>query len=117
MIDITPFAQSVYDVVQTIPKGKITTYKLIGIALGKPNACQAIGSVLAKNPFAPIVPCHRVLTSDYKMGGYFGSTDLNSTNVKKKIKLLKSEGIKFDDNKIINSDVYKKSIIYEPKHI
>lgn len=55
-----------------IPKGKITTYKNIAEFIGKPGASQAVGNALRNNPFAPIVPCHRVLPANLKIGGFFG---------------------------------------------
>lgn len=61
-----------YDAVKMVPKGNITTYKNIAVYLGKPGASQAIGNALRNNPFAPMVPCHRVLPSSYKIGGFFG---------------------------------------------
>jgi methylated-DNA-[protein]-cysteine S-methyltransferase len=76
-----------------IPEGKITTYKIIANYLNKPGACQAVGNSLRNNPFAPTVPCHRVLPSSYKIGGFFGETSENSKEVQKKIALLKKEGI------------------------
>ena len=88
MDNITPFAMEVYKVTKMIPKGKVTTYGAIAKAIGKPKACQAVGAALSINPFAPVVPCHRVISSNCTIGGFFGTKDVLSTNVKKKIKLL-----------------------------
>jgi O-6-methylguanine DNA methyltransferase len=99
---LTPFCETVYDVCKKIPKGKITTYKLLAKAIGKERACQAVGTALSKNPYAPIVPCHRVVNTDGSIGGFFGKTSEQSTEVKNKIKLLKSEGITVTDGKVDN---------------
>ncbi len=96
------FNQKVWKLTKKIPKGKVTTYKEIGKAL-KTKAYRAIGSALKKNPYAPKVPCHRVINSNGKLGSYKGKK-----NSKEKIKLLKKEGIKIKNNKIIN---FKKIFI------
>lgn len=63
------FKDAVYDVVAQIPEGKFMTYKEVAIKIGKPGAARAVGTVLSKN-FNPDIPCHRVIRSDGKMGGY-----------------------------------------------
>jgi len=100
---VTEFAQSVYDVVKLVPEGKITTYKQISIKLGKKGSSQAIGQALRINPFAPIVPCHRVVNSDGSLGGYFGIKNNND-----KVNMLKKEGINIDITtmNVINLDDY-----------
>lgn len=108
----TKFELEVYNKTKLIPQGKITTYKNIAVAIGNPRATQAVGNALRKNPFAPIVPCHRVLPSTYMIGGFFGNTDLNSDLVKKKIKLLESEGIKFESNQVLNNKEYRNKITH-----
>ncbi len=92
---ITPFQQTVYDLVRKIPKGKITTYKEIGKALGKDgNIYRAIGQALNKNPFAPEVPCHRVVASNGSLGGF-------AQGCEAKKKLLEEEGIVIENNTIV----------------
>jgi methylated-DNA-[protein]-cysteine S-methyltransferase len=81
------FTDAVYHVVAKIPKGKYMTYKEVAIKIGKPNASRAVGTVLSKN-FNPKIPCHRVIRSDGKMGGY------NRGGITKKLKILKAEGVK-----------------------
>lgn len=104
---MTEFEENVYKITKTIPKGKITTYKLIAIAINKPKSCMAVGNALAKNPYSiDIVPCHRVVSSKFILNGYFGSKNIN-----KRIKILKSEGIIFDDN---NNIIIDDNIIYDP---
>jgi len=112
--NISEFAHKVYEATKQIPKGKISTYKLIAIAIGKPDASIAVGTALSKNPFAPVVPCHRVIASSYSIGGFFGTKDIMSTQVKNKIKLLTKEGIEFDGNVIKNISSYRKKITFTP---
>ncbi len=83
----TKFQLSVWKYLTKIPRGKVKTYKEIAIYLKKPNSARAIANACAKNPYAPTIPCHRVIRSDGKLGGYSGSG-----GVKMKEKLLKKEG-------------------------
>ena len=84
-MQVTPFQQKVYEVVRKIPKGKTMTYSQVAVAIGKPRAARAVGNALNKNPYAPVVPCHRVIRSDGSIGGFASGSS-------KKVKLLKSEG-------------------------
>ena len=88
------FNNKVWNACKRIPKGKVSTYKEIARKLDT-KAYRAVGNALNKNLYSPQVPCHRVVNSDGKVGGFaFGKA--------KKIKMLKEEGIKFSDEKIIN---------------
>jgi O-6-methylguanine DNA methyltransferase len=69
-----------------IPAGKTLTYLQLAKKIGAPKAVRAVGTALSKNPFAPIVPCHRVIRSDGKMGGYSAAG-----GIKKKLQMLKYE--------------------------
>jgi len=89
---VTKFQEKVYNLCKKIPKGKVTTYKIIAEKLGT-EAYRAVGTTLNKNPFAPKVPCHRVVNSDGNVGGF-------AKGINKKIKLLKKEGVKIKNNKI-----------------
>lgn len=80
------FDMLVYKACRLIPEGCVVTYKDIAIAIGKPYASRAVGQALKRNPFAPYIPCHRVIRSDGSIGGYSGG-------VRKKIRILKSEGV------------------------
>ena len=93
---VTLFQQQVYDLCSKIPSGKVSTYQEIAKALGKGGfGARAVGQALNKNPFAPQIPCHRVVSSDGSLGGFaFGSDS--------KIDILKHEGIIVEDNKIKN---------------
>ncbi len=91
------FASRVYEVASTIPPGKVSTYGAVAKALDC-KAYQAVGVVLSKNPFAPKVPCHRVIRSDRSLGGFMGSSD----NTKKRT-LLESEGVVFESDGRVSS--------------
>ncbi len=64
------FYQKVWLECARIPKGETRTYGWIARKIGHPGASRAVGMALAKNPFAPTIPCHRVIRSDGSMGGY-----------------------------------------------
>ena len=87
------FSKKVWNKCKKIPRGKISTYKENGKSLNS-KAYRAIGQALKNNPYAPIVPCHRVVKSDGSIGGYQG------TNSLKKEKFLKIEGIVINKGKI-----------------
>lgn len=89
----------VYRLLTRIPKGKVTTYKGLALAL-QTKAYRAIGQILKKNPDAPLVPCHRVVKSDGTIGGYMGASSSRTVKLKKNI--LMREGIEFDKNKVKN---------------
>jgi methylated-DNA-[protein]-cysteine S-methyltransferase len=79
------FQEKVYAVVRKIPKGKVLTYKEVAKKIGKPKAYRAVGTILSRN-FNPLIPCHRVIRSDGKIGNY------NRGGSVSKIKILKAEG-------------------------
>ena len=66
----TKFQIAVWEELLKIPIGETTTYKNIAIAIGKPNSSRAVANACAQNPYAPEVPCHRVIRSDGSLGGY-----------------------------------------------
>ncbi len=70
MRKLTQFQISVYKELLKIPAGQTRTYKQIAIAIGSPNAARAVGNACNKNPFAPVVPCHRVVGSYGQLTGY-----------------------------------------------
>lgn len=67
----TPFEQRLYAACKAIPRGKVATYGQLAALLN--SAPRAVGQALRRNPFAPIVPCHRVITSSLELGGFSGS--------------------------------------------
>ena len=80
----TSFKEKIHAIVKKIPAGKTLTYKQVAALAGRPRAYRAVGNILNKN-YDPTIPCHRVVRSDGKMGGY-------NRGVKNKIKILKKEG-------------------------
>jgi methylated-DNA-[protein]-cysteine S-methyltransferase len=86
------FNQRVWQLLKRIPKGKVTTYKLVARAL-KSHGYRAVGNACHRNPYAPVVPCHRVIASDGSLGGYAGGP-------KKKRVLLAKEGIIIHNNRV-----------------
>ncbi|MBI4057003.1 MAG: MGMT family protein [Elusimicrobia bacterium] len=80
------FYQKVWKACAQIPKGETRTYGWIARKIGNPKAARAVGGALGRNPFAPTIPCHRVIRSDGHLGGYSGPGGL----IRKK-KLLLSE--------------------------
>ena len=88
------FYQKVWKVIKKIPPGKVQTYKWVAKKLGNEHLARLVGQALKANPYAPRIPCHRVIKSDRTLGGY-------SKGINKKIKLLQKEGIKIE--RIANS--------------
>jgi methylated-DNA-[protein]-cysteine S-methyltransferase len=83
----------VYKKLLNVPKGKVTTYGELAKAVGLKNGQRAIGKIMNKNPFPVIIPCHRVVKSDGKVGGYFYGQNV-------KTKMLSEEGIQIENGKI-----------------
>jgi len=94
------FDKKVWRALKKIPRGRVTTYKEIAKYLGHASAARAVGNACHKNPDAPKTPCHRVVKSDGRIGGYAGG-------IKKKIARLKKEGVKTEKGKVKD---FKKKI-------
>jgi len=96
----TNFTQKVYELVKQIPKGYVSTYSDVAKVLGT-KAYRAVGNAMNKNPYAPKVPCHRVVKSNREVGGFASGT-------KKKIQMLRKEGVEIKKGKIdLNRFIYK----------
>ena len=93
------FNERIYDLLKKVPKGKVTTYKALAEKLGT-KAYRAVGQAMRCNPYAPEVPCHRVIASDGSIGGFSGSINPKSKEVKRKISMLRKENVKVENNKI-----------------
>ncbi|OGZ70652.1 MAG: 6-O-methylguanine DNA methyltransferase [Candidatus Staskawiczbacteria bacterium RIFCSPHIGHO2_12_FULL_38_11] len=89
------FQEKIYNIVKKIPKGKVLTYKQVAKMAGRPNAFRAVGNILNKN-YNPAIPCHRVIRSDGRVGGY-------NRGVAIKVKLLENEGVVFFMNVLYNN--------------
>ena len=84
----TKFQLKVWKYLKGIPKGSIKTYKQVAIGIKNPKSARAVANACAKNPYAPKIPCHRVIRSDGTLGGYSGRG-----GIKQKLKLLRSEKV------------------------
>ena len=83
-----PFYQAVWKACAEIPSGQVRTYGWIARRIGKPKAARAVGQALGKNPFAPTIPCHRVVGADGRLTGYSGRG-----GVATKKRMLQKEGV------------------------
>lgn len=87
----------VYKKLLKVPKGKVTTYSELAKAVGLKNGQRVIGRIMNTNPFPVIVPCHRVILSSGKIGGY-------AWGEKIKTNMLSKEGIKIKKGKILDKN-------------
>jgi|SRR3989338_388939 len=95
------FSKRVFTIIAKIPKGNVATYMAVAKKAGKPKAYRAVGNILHANPYPVQAPCHRVVRKTGGIGGYiFGK--------KKKIGILKKEGVRFDKHYIVS----KESILF-----
>lgn len=102
---ITKFQTRVYNLLKKVPKGKVTTYGALAKKLK--SSPRAVGQALKVNPYWPKVPCHRVINSDGSIGGFKGRT--KGKAIQEKITLLKKEGVKIKNNKILLKNFELKS--------
>ncbi|MFZ9006572.1 MAG: MGMT family protein [Nitrosopumilaceae archaeon] len=87
--------EKIYKKLLEVPKGKITTYGELAKAVGFTNGQRAVGKIMNKNPYPVFIPCHRVVKSDGKIGGYAYGEEIKKN-------MLQKEGIKIKDDKIID---------------
>lgn len=97
---VTPFQQRVYDEVTRIPRGRVATYKDVAARIGC-GSPRAVGQALKRNPFAPRVPCHRVIASDMTIGGFQGET--HGIAIRRKLRMLEGEGVRFVNGRLDES--------------
>lgn len=91
---LTKFQKKVYNIIGKIPRGRVASYQDVARKLGNRNLARVVGMALNRNPFAPKIPCHRIISKDGRLGGYkFGP--------KNKRKILLAEGIKFNEQNLI----------------
>jgi len=90
----TDFQVKVWRALKRIKKGEVKTYKEVAIAINRPKAARAVANACAKNPYAPEVPCHRVIRSDETLGGF---SSPGGTKTKKK--MLRREGFSLKNYK------------------
>ncbi len=87
----TPFQKRVLLAEHAIPRGSVSTYGRIARYIDNPQGARAVGNALAKNPFPLIIPCHRAVRSDGRLGGFRGGTEMKRS-------LLSLEGVEVDEN-------------------
>ncbi len=87
------FNEKCYEILRRVPRGKVTTYGELAKAVESPRAARAVGNAMNKNPYAPKVPCHRVVGSDGKLVGFASGVD-------EKVKMLKKEGVEIVNGKV-----------------
>ncbi len=87
----------VYELVKQIPPGSVSTYKEVAKAVGKPRSARPVGKILSKNPDLLKTPCHRVVHSDGRVGGY-------ASGVSEKTRLLESEGVSIRKGEVLRLD-------------
>ncbi len=104
-LDLYPrFQQKVLLADYAIPRGRVSTYRLLARNLENPKGARAVGTALAKNPFPLVIPCHRVIRSNGALGGYRGGLSM-------KRRLLEMEGISLDDeNQVVARDFFDPSL-------
>lgn len=83
------------ELVKQIPEGRVSTYGAVAAALGKKIAARAVGRAMNQNPTPVVVPCHRVVHADGRVGGY-------SRGMDEKIRLLEGEGIKVEGGRVLD---------------
>lgn len=93
---LSDFEKAVYKAILNIPKGEVRSYKWVAEAIGRPRSCRAVGNALNKNPYSPVVPCHRVISSDGSIGGF-------ALGLKAKKRLLKKEGVDWRQKRCYNN--------------
>jgi methylated-DNA-[protein]-cysteine S-methyltransferase len=96
---ITEFQARVYRAVARIPRGRVSTYGMVAAHLGC-RSCRAVGQALRRNPFAPGVPCHRVIAADLSLGGFQGQR--RGRALRRKQRLLAREGVTFKNGRLGN---------------
>ena len=89
------FRERVYKIVRRIPKGKVMTYGQVARLIRRPKAYRAVGNALNQNPNPKIIPCHRVIKSDMRVGGYKYGTS-------KKTALLKKESVIIKKGRVVH---------------
>lgn len=92
--DLSDFDKDCYLALLSVKKGEVISYKALARKIGKPNAARAVGNAMNRNPFAPKVPCHRVIKSDGRVGGFAFGGD-------KKRLLLEQEGIVILNGRVV----------------
>ncbi|KAK0492790.1 6-O-methylguanine DNA methyltransferase [Armillaria luteobubalina] len=102
---VTLHQWDVYDFTRKIPRGNVTTYKVVSSAIG--GSPRSVGGALRNNPFSPYVPCHRVIANSLFVGGFhgeWGQEARTGTQVNRKLALLKEEGVLFTQDGYLDKE-------------
>ena len=92
--DLSVFTRRVLAACERVPRGTVTTYARLAMAIGSPRSVRAVGTALGKNPCIGDIPCHRVVKSDGSIGGFARGTE-------DKIRRLRQEGISVENNRVV----------------
>lgn len=98
MVPMQKFYERVWEKMKRIPRGRVTTYKELAKALNT-KAYRAVGNACRRNPYAPVVPCHRIVKSGGLIGGFGGK--MSGANVRRKIAMLEKEGVHVQNGRIV----------------
>jgi len=82
------FDERVYEYLKTVPKGKVVTYGMIALAIGRPRAARQVGNALHRNPYPVVIPCHRVVNREGRLAPAFAFG-----GVEVQARLLREEGV------------------------
>ena len=104
---LPPFHRRALKLTALIPRGKVATYGGIAAGVGEPEGARAVGNAEASNPFAPLVPCHRVVSSSLRLGGYGGGLDVKKA-------LLVREGVVLLGDRVVRECVWTPDEVAEP---
>ncbi|KIV96912.1 hypothetical protein PV10_00725 [Exophiala mesophila] len=108
---LTPYRKRLYTALLSVPRGRYTTYAALSDFLD--SSARAVGSGMRNNPFAPDVPCHRVLAANGSIGGFGGDWGKDGKHANKKIELLTQEGVRFDVSGKVLGEPFKKFHLFE----
>lgn len=105
---LTPYRKRLYSTLCSVPRGRYTTYATLSSFLD--SSARAVGNGMRNNPFAPEVPCHRVLAADGSIGGFCGSWGKDGEHASKKVKLLRDEGVRFDGKGKVIGEPFRRFV-------
>jgi O-6-methylguanine DNA methyltransferase len=102
---LTPYRKRLYTILLSVPRGRYTTYAAMSDYLH--SSARAVGNGMRNNPFAPDVPCHRVVAADGKIGGFHGEWGEEGKYAGEKVRMLRGEGVKFDGKGRVVGEVFR----------
>ncbi|KAK5742465.1 hypothetical protein LTR17_003267 [Elasticomyces elasticus] len=109
--DLTAFRKQTLTLLCQIPPGRYSTYQAMSDHITKTShktCARAVGNAMRNNPFAPEVPCHRILAADGSLGGFGGSWGEDGKFASKKHELLHAEGVRFDSNRRVKGSPFRE---------